>query len=896
MSTYEQSIASLRENNWRSLNQIKTYNLDVAKFQSANFQRQGELLLLAGKLGGNIVEKIQAKREKDAINEVLISEYEQQWEAYEKSDAAKDAETRFNAFTDNQNLYYEKLRKLEEDGVPSSDIAEGKMSTGKAAKLKESLYLANLQERFPGWVNNQLLNDENIFFAEIDGVPQKIQVNDRNLGYKQEIAVRKHLTREYLNLHNIQKYSRDFLYLPKERGGSGFMKGLLEANNAAFQDLENKHKVQLSENEIALATANFSTSKTPESFKALFYNLSSGYDAKGKLLGYAGAWKRMNDKILQPMVEAGLLPPDQVLELGKNTTLTLADGRKVTLDKYRPLEWGENGKWYRESMKTWKKKGEWVKEKFDFKFEQASEKAINLIESGEMTSKTDMRNVRIELAKLDAKGSGTGDFTKIDEYIESAYTKETADDRARQILNDWLTNPTGKRLQTLIETEDIRIRNSPVLTRALKEDKRIWDIVDDGINQMRTNYYNHQKVQGQDVWTIKSANHYRKWEAIEGYAVRYFKQNQDKNIGVADVLEATQKWEKSLGDEEVIGTPYELWDAREAKLTTAAAGGDKNAQTQLEEFQRKKKLHFVQDSEGFYPNLTPQPTNIEVSKEDQKELLHLSDSAKFLKINTEAKFTNPNTIIPEEQAVFKDADIDYNKLLDDIGYIDDSIVDIAASNGLTTAEFIKYRQKANGKKDLKPEYSRFLNEIEVSTLPSAMKARLLGNVNDGQYTPENIPATIARNSFLAGAPVVMSFGTNGEDYVHAIGASYKEFANSIDDEGDFTFDGDSGKTLFGLYAGIGMSLNPKVFNDFQTGGANLFVETVKENLSEESITSMVTDPKFGFDAYSAGGIIEFLPVVDMLQESKGRENLQKILDKILKYQQQNLGEDSSIID
>ena len=160
MSTYEQSIASLRENNWRSLNQIKTYNLDVAKFQSANFQRQGELLLLAGKLGGNIVEKIQAKREKDAINEVLISDYERQFESYEQSDAAREAEARFNSFTDNQNLYYDKLRKLEEDGVPSSDIAEGKMSTGKAAKLKESLYLANLQERFPGWVNNQLLNDE----------------------------------------------------------------------------------------------------------------------------------------------------------------------------------------------------------------------------------------------------------------------------------------------------------------------------------------------------------------------------------------------------------------------------------------------------------------------------------------------------------------------------------------------------------------------------------------------------------------------------------------------------------------------------------------------------------------------------------------------------------------
>ena len=889
MTTYEQSIASLRENNWRSLNQIKTYNLDVAKFQSANFQRQGELLLLAGKLGGNIVEKIQAKREKDAINEVLISDYERQFESYEQSDAAREAEARFNSFTDNQNLYYDKLRKLEEDGVPSSDIAEGKMSTGKAAKLKESLYLANLQERFPGWVNNQILNDKTVFFAEIDGVPQQIQVNDRNLGYKQEIAVRKHLTREYLNLHNIQKYSRDFLYLSKERGGSGFMKGLLESNNAAFQDLENKHKVQLSENEIALATANFSTSKTPESFKSLFYNLSSGYDAKGKLLGYAGAWKRMNDKILQPMIEAGLLPPDQVLELGEKTTLTLGDGRKVTLDKYRPLEWGENGKWYREAMKTWKKKGEWAKEKFDFKFEQASKKTIELIESGELTSKTDMRNARIEMAKLDAQGSGNGDFTKIDEYIESKYTKETADERARQILNDWLTNPQGKRLQTLIETEDIRIRNSAVLTRALKEDNRIWDIVDDGINQMKTNYFNHKKVEGQDVWTIKSANHYRKWEAVEGYAVRYFKQNQDKNIGVADVLEATQKWEKSLGEDEVIGTAYELWDAKEADLAKKAAGGDTTAATQLEEFRRKKKLHFVQDSEGFYPNLNPQPTNIEVSKEDQKEV----DAAKFKKSELELIFTDPNLIIPEEQAVFKNEDIDYNKLLDDIGYIDDSIVDIAANVNLTTAEFIKYRQKANGKDDLKPEYALYLNEKEVSTLPSSMKARLLGTVNDGQYTTEEIPATIASNSFMVGAPLVMTWGLPAEELIQNLSVDYG-FDNMIDDDGYFTQNSTEEKALIGVYGSLLLGLDANALNDFAPGGQSLFIQTMKENLTPENISTMVIDPKFSLDAYSITGDSDFLPLVDFLAYEKEQERLQKILNKINKFLY--IPEDSVLLD
>jgi hypothetical protein len=275
----------------------------------------------------------------------------------------------------------------------------------------------------------------------------------------------------------------------------------------------------------------------------------------------------------------------------------------------------------------------------------------------------------------------------------------------------------------------------------------------------------------------------------------------------------------------------------------------------------------------------PEPKKIEISNEDKLEI----DSSKTVKINPETKFTDSSLIIPEEKAVFKNQDVDYNKMLDDIGYIPDSLVDLASYWGLTTADFIKYRQQANGKKDLKPEYARYLNEKEVSTLPSAMKNRLLGKINDGQYTPEATSATVARDNSLAGAPIVMTFGANGEDFVQAIGDTYKLFGDSIDDEGDFTSDGDSGKTLFGLYTGIGMSLDSKVFNDFVPGGANLFIETVNQNLSEEAIANMATSPEFGFNAYSASGNIDFLPVVDMLQESKGQENLNKILQQLTKY-------------
>ena len=92
----------------------------------------------------------------------------------------------------------------------------------------------------------------------------------------------------------------------------------------------------------------------------------------------------------------------------------------------------------------------------------------------------------------------------------------------------------------------------------------------------------------------------------------------------------------------------------------------------------------------------PEPKKIEISNEDKLEI----DSAKTVKINPETKFTDSSLIIPEEKAVFKNQDIDYNKMLDDIGYIPDSLVDLASYWGLTTADFIKYRQQANGKKDL----------------------------------------------------------------------------------------------------------------------------------------------------------------------------------------------------
>jgi len=879
MSTFDQNIANLRQNNRLRTSQIKTYNADVARFETAKFQRQGELMLLAGELGVNLLKQIEANRIKDQENEDIIAKYEQEGAEWLQSEEAAEAEKKFKLSADNQNKQSDYITKIEnESGGDLGDVtSEAQIGTGKLSRLGYVNFLNNKNERFGAWANNQLLNSNEIFFAEIDGVPTKIQVNDPNLTYNKKIAVWNHLTRKYLKQHDIQKFSKEFLYLPTDRGGSGFMAGIIETRQAALEKLKTEYKIELSEVSITEATRHFANVKTSQSFNDLLTSVKAGFDAKGKPLNYAGAWKRLNEKIIPQMIEAYKLSPDDVIEIGKNTTLNI-NGKEVILGVHRSLEWGEGGKWHRKALEAWKDKGTRTKEEWDFKAEKGMENTLELIKRGEF-SKTDMINASIEIQKMASKGNNTTDFTELTSYINSKYdTQEEADIRAREILKNF-NDPKGKgwRLDEILLTEDIRVKNSSVLTRAVAEDQRIWEIVDEGVLQMKKNYFDLETTaEGADVWTIKSSGHYRKWKAVEGYAVRYFKHNRDKGITVADVWDATEKWEKSLGGDDKINTPYHQWDALEADLEKKAANGDTDAKTQLEEFRRKKKLMFVQDGDNQYPNLVPQ-SKIEVSKEDQKEV----DAAKFTSSEIELTFTDPNLVIPEEQAVFKNEDIDYNKKLDTQGYIDDSIVDIAASFNLTTAEFLDFRQKANGKEPLKPEYKLYLNEKEISTLPSAMRNRILGKINDGQYTTEEVPANVAK-SFMVGAPLVMTWGLPAEELIQNLSVDYG-FDNVIDDDGYFTQDSTEEKALIGVYGALSLNISPDVFNDFVPGGQQVFVQNVKENLTSENISTMLTDTKFNLDAYSITGDSDFLPFVDSLQALEEQERLQKILNKINKF-------------
>ncbi len=879
MSTFEETIANLRQNNRFSTQQIKTYNLDEARFESARLQKQGELWALAGNLGADLVEKIAARREKDAINDEYITYYENKYEEYLTSDDALAAENLFKSNANNQNILSDGLVNVEGAGGPSDDVTEARMSTGKHIRIREQLKTADLAQRYPAWLQNQLLNNQDIFFAEIDGQSVKIQVNDPNLTFKQKIASQKYLTKEYLKLHDIQQYSKDFLYLPTERGGSGFMKAILEANNSNTEALRNAYKIELSEVDINMATRQLATLKDPQSFKDLLSSLNAGYNAKGEQLNYAGAWKRLNEKILPQMIDAGLLPPDKILELGENTTINF-QGKEILLKDLRPAEWSEDGKWYNDAMEVWKKKGERSEAKADFQLEDAAEKFIENFNNDTFTSESDILRARTVLEELNLEGSGDYDFSKIDALLDSKLTKSQADEKASEILNKYNDSTEGLKLSELIKSEDIRVQESPVLTKALRDEEKFYKELENSLKGEKKNYASESKdVNGLSVWEYNNPSAEEKWHLIEGYAVRLKRDNP--TMRNSQIWKETQAWIKE--NSETINMDFSQWE-EEAKSLEG---------TELEEWNEKTSKLFVQDANGYYPNLLPDvefkgPSTI--SKEDKKELeaittidpLFGNEITTWVKRNPEAKFTNTNLIIPEEKAVFKNREIDYNKMLDDIGYIPDSLVDLAADNGLTTAEFINYRQTANGKKELKPEYARFLNEKEVSTLPFAMKNRLLGKINDGQYTHEEIPASISANSSEAGAVNKITFGYPAEEYIFNLTDSFSKL--NLNDDGEFITDDGDAKLFTGILETIPLTISPTAYNDFKEGGSQSFIELLKTTTTPTDINSLIDNSdEAGFNAYSLTGDLSTLPVVDGLKDTLGESNFLKRLEALEKY-------------
>lgn len=887
MTSFSQAIANLRNNNNARKNDAKGYNLDVAKFESERLQNQGRLFLLAGDLGANLSKKLAARAENERINGELVDKIREEFATdFLNSEKADNASKTLLKTNQEQNAMSLELSNIEAKNSDLSGPArEGKNSSGKLSKTSTNMLLDDAAAQWPAYYENQLLNNEDMIEVRIpDGMGgltvKNIPVNGANLSDLEQIARLNYLTKKYVGEKGISKYSDEYLFLPKERGGSGFALEMIKNNKVITDKIELETKKAEANFEIGETGKAFTKLKTVESLGDYLTALKGGYNKKDEIRSWAETWKEFESNMDQ-FLENGQFTVEEITDFANNYKFKM-NGKEMSLAEYKPGLWapvneeGIQGKYITEAFKAKEKRSAAIVSGVNQTVGQMTDGLLERVKKGEFTSETDISNGIAEIVRVSNSVEGA-DEVDISELRKQIAAVPTAESNAigDKLYEDYMSNKEEFSLPLEIQLQKYgpSVANNPKIQYQLALEAEAKGNLKDVLAVIEKN--EQTQVQNNDgvmVWQYKNATAERKYLMIESYALKLYSDNEKLTTGKLDLNEIRAKVEQySKDNTATLGT---TWDQLDEQVKN---GIDIDADTKA-----IMDLPFTKDSNGVYRNLNTLGLPL-VSEEEVKEIREELIGANVLKTYD---FTNKNTVIPAEQKVFasyqnqfESYQIDYNDLLNDIGYIPDSLVDIAANQGLTTYEFLEHRMKAFGK-TIDPKFKKFLNEEEVSTLPSAMKLRLLNKIKDGKYTDQEIPAYLSKESDLAGFSLINTFQEAGENWIDAIGANYDL---ALNDEGAFTTDAEANKTFIGFQSGLGMSLNNEIFNDFAEGGEAQFVGAIKENLNWADVPQFLKADEIGFNAFSTSGDIDFLPVVDSLKDTKGEDNLNKLLTKLRKF-------------
>ena len=291
MTSFSQAIANLRNNNNARKNDAKGYNLDVAKFESERLQNQGRLFLLAGDLGANLSKKLAARAENERINGELVDKIREEFATdFLNSEKADNASKTLLKTNQEQNAMSLELSNIEAKNSDLSGPArEGKNSSGKLSKTSTNMLLDDAAAQWPAYYENQLLNNEDMIEVRIpDGMGgltvKNIPVNGANLSDLEQIARLNYLTKKYVGEKGISKYSDEYLFLPKERGGSGFALEMIKNNKVITDKIELETKKAEANFEIGETGKAFTKLKTVESLGDYLTALKGGYNKKGEII------------------------------------------------------------------------------------------------------------------------------------------------------------------------------------------------------------------------------------------------------------------------------------------------------------------------------------------------------------------------------------------------------------------------------------------------------------------------------------------------------------------------------------------------------------------------------------------------------------------------------------
>ena len=875
MSTYSQVINELRQNNWKTLSNIKTRNLQMGDIESKQLQQQGRLFALAGKFGSELIEKWEDKRKEDAINDANVDWMLNEMDNWAGSDEANEASATLLDNTKKQQDTSHFLGQVRFDEAPSYAIHDAENRTGTYERQLNKLNLTTAAQGYDSWINNQLLKNDNFFIATIDGKQVEIQVNSATKTLQQDVATRNYLRKEYFTQMGINRYTKEFLALSTERGGSGFYASILKADKEAYGALMKQHDIKNSLDKQATTQLVWNRTKTSESFVDMYNALANGVNEKGEAIRNEGAHKFIREQIVEKGIEANQISFDDLVTMANTEVNGFRLGDRWS--QYYSVEAGKEGTLVR---KYFEAQDELDADENKQGLAIVTEQGDNLIEAinnNKVTSELNFFDAIDELSKLDK-----GNLYNYDKVFRAWEARNEDPVKVQDAVNKLIDlNKKGKYITDLIESESLSVQNHPIIKDIKSQEAKILnrDDVKLGIKDIRSKFLINPQSIGLRADEYKSIGAFR----ASQLRIEHFLNQVEAGQEVSTALTQTQLWWKENG-------------------------GDDDNKYLSEEFTKGNNLGlFATDTSGKYPNVEAQIKGEElgttnytgdyaadartytVQNKDKEEKALETDQ--FVKENFGGNYTKALQAkhkitdlaayqIPAENELFK-GDVNYNNLLEQTGMATTWMMEEARRANMSLGEWMNLRQIAHGKEPLKEEFLKYLNEPNVRNLKSGMLNRLNGHTVDGLFRPEEISGDLAKKDNKLCVIQTSTYGNenlgNASQTIHNL---------PVNNEGDITVSGrdaEGVKNVSCISTAIGATLSDSFAQDFQTGKEYEFTKAISE-LPKENIVQMWTDPEFGKNMYALTGNLYNLPLEDSLLGSElDMQNKTSILEDLEKW-------------
>ena len=738
----QEAIQRLIANNQLNLARTKVINNDISRMEVGRLEQANKLMQLGVKSATKLIGDFHTMRMENLQSEAYNDFYENQYKDYLNSDELKEAETILGASHESGTILHSGLGEARQQGVPGDIITKAASKHPMYGATYSKLQLGLEAGKFEGYMRSAMAKDTTLLTLPdvIDprtGSPKTFRVNEANT-LKEKHAAHRYLRGKFFTTRQppIGNYGKAFLSLPTERGGSGFLQTISNAEHGKdgmFARYAIQSDIFESNERIDLAIQAFDQNKSPENFQNILNAYLISVDDNGQVISPEKAWKKI-DTFIEDGVKGGQVEYKHLAGFAA----AIVPGSKskkypngMTYAQKWPNRFGYKDGKFGKYFTTWQK---------EFNAKHDRDEKTNKI-----TFKTDVKNAIKTIEGMEDKG-------KAREIVGEIYARYGANDEFNSgyAAMEISINKIGRDMPTLNDRIDTLIAHSDagfMVTDELSEQEEI-DFEKHPILGPIIQAEKARQESGTGLYSYEE----QLSSVLAGTTKATFKSMG--GINTAGLSEANQIISRDLHehfDSLVKGGMSPVDAATETRTHFIENGGDQQSLTkELAAANGLKSNKYSLDGQGklVSPEIIGgyQPKTLKPSEKAQK----LSDLITE-KVNTTGNLSNqgftlernsrldilsgtnsdgvPVIIFPWEadgQGGVDANKVDYNKNLFETREVNTEIIAFCKNEGISLSDFFQARLTATGQGELDERIQGWLGTKLIKYLPKGMKAAAFG--------------------------------------------------------------------------------------------------------------------------------------------------------------------------